>query len=183
MHRLSKKVALSVGGCNLQNETQLMVLRGYGYSAYHDGKYLVCRSMAGSYAAQLFSFGRRYHFGIYQARAKITQPGRGKVAWLLGFENHPGWASEGVIGFLNGSGTCKARTRDGVGAESTTLTGEDWTTEKTFKIAWSSTSVKFYIDDVLKATHTKRVPTMTMCWFIETAGDIAVYQRDFVQLS
>ena len=57
--------------------------------------------------------------------------------------------------YWNGSGT------------TVTLSGQDWTTEREFKIVWDSSKVDFYVGGVLVSSHTTDVPQDPMTRFIE----------------
>jgi len=61
------------------------------------------------------------------------------------------------------------------GSETSTFpTGRVWTTEHTFKIEWKSTSIKFYEDGTLLATHTTNIPTIDLRPYIEAyTGTVA----------
>lgn len=143
-------------------------------SYFADGYYTSRASSAapGNSYGSLWTIGALFDFGTYQCKAYISAPGANRGMHVFGFEYHHGWAGEGLIWFQNTAGVYGVGTRTQVDGTYpytiTTLGGEDWTTEKTFKIEWTSGSVKFYVDGVLKATHTTYIHQTPMCLYIET---------------
>lgn len=128
---------------------------------YYEEPYYICRLHAtpGHYVSMvgMYSFG----YGTYQWKAKIANPGVNSLCAVGCFERHHGWADEGLISLSSNQGTYLLKTSEQgltTPTEQTDLGAEDWTTEKTFKIIWSASSVAAYVDDVLKATHTRAVP-------------------------
>lgn len=110
--------------------------------------------------------------------------------WVIGMEAQMGGVdAAGNVGqtyFNHSSGNVyQACTRNAAGSECDTIAAQDWTSEKDFKIEWTTTSVKYYVDDVLKITHTLREPNVRMLIFHElhvadgqTLGaDAAIYIR------
>lgn len=116
----------------------------------------------------LWTIGALFDFGTYQCKGYIQSPGANRGMHVFGFEYHHGWAGEGLINFQNTAGTYSVVNKTAAGTTQTNLGGEDWTSEKTFKIEWATGSIKFYVDGALKATHTTYVPQVSMCLYIET---------------
>lgn len=115
------------------------------------------------------AWGKGYGYGTYEWKAKAENPVANAHIYLGIFERHHGWASEGGI-FLLWDGTqWKFRTY-AIGdptPEDTVITGITFTDENTFKIIWTESYVKLYINGDLKATHTTKVPNEDMQLFAE----------------
>ena len=139
---------------------------------YTDGDYVVCRGKVLVAAPPLghqhcsWATHEQFGYGAYEWKGKILGCDHGEE-YPGGFENHHGFPLEGLITFLYLDGVYKSWTSWAGSQTFTTLAGEDWTTEKTFKIVWDSTHVYFYVNNVLKATHTTNIPQDTMGFFFE----------------
>ncbi|MEM2849043.1 MAG: hypothetical protein QXI36_02065 [Candidatus Bathyarchaeia archaeon] len=155
---------------------------------YVDSPYLVCRGKsrplltAGGYYVEpredtyehcSWITLKEYGYGTYQWIAKVGGTTWGEE-YACGFEHHHGFPLEGLITFLRlyDAGGLKHRcwTSWNGNQQTTDLTEENWTTERTFKIEWTSTYVKFYINNVLKATHSTVVPQDSMGFFSEACA-------------
>ena len=114
---------------------------------------------------------RQFPVGNYEWYGKMT-PQTNSYAFA-GFEFHHGYTVDGVVMFFTDGTAYKVRTGTGGsfgtgGANTdTTLSGQDWTTEKLFKIEWTSAQVKFYVAGSLVATHTTNIPNLAMPFFLE----------------
>ncbi len=90
-----------------------------------------------------------------------------KWDWFAGASVHA------AMVYSNGAGAWYFVTEDDGTTESTLIAGIDFTAQHTFKIIWEDASefpatgrVRFYIDDVLKATHIIAVPTHPLQFFL-----------------
>ncbi|MCK4964655.1 MAG: hypothetical protein KAS54_06205, partial [Dehalococcoidia bacterium] len=90
-----------------------------------------------------------------------------KWDWFAGASVHA------AMVYSNGAGAWYFVTEDDGAGESTLIAGIDFTAQHTFKIIWEDASefpatgrVRFYIDDVLKATHIIAVPTHPLQFFL-----------------
>ncbi|MDH5782057.1 MAG: family 16 glycosylhydrolase [Candidatus Bathyarchaeota archaeon] len=142
----------------------------YTLSYYADGYYTTRVSSVAptNIYGSLWTIGAVFDFGTYQCKAYIKNPGANRGIHVFGFEYHHGWAGEGLIWFQNVGGTYTVANKVNETTTQTDLPGEDWTTEKTFKIEWASASIKFYVDGALKATHTTNIPQNPMSLYIES---------------
>jgi len=151
------------------------------YYDSQDGAYTIY--MTSSVAAnQFFSFWtmeQQFGFGTYQWKGKISNDSNANLMYFVGgLEWHHGRMGDGIICFyFNGTHYKIVNTYNMLDTE-TVLTGQDWKIERTFKIEWSSTQVKFYIDGTLKATHSTNIPQYPMCFFAEsfTGGTPPAYE-------
>lgn len=143
---------------------------------YYEDPYIVIRlhDIADIWASWL-AFGKTFHFGTYEWKARLVEPVMDATIILGVLEKRHGWADEGIIALKHAGSDHKyyfvtsSEAKGGTGNETTEITAIDFTVEHTFKIEWTSTYVKFYIDDVLKATHTTKVPQDPMQLFAEVA--------------
>lgn len=161
--------------------------------AYWDGDYggWCCRSKneKGTISSILLT-KPQYHFGTYKCRGKIYLGGTPNVLYVMGFERHHGFCEEGIIGFYRGANYYNVITAWDGSYTITSLSGQDWTVEREFKIVWTSTQVDFYVDGALVASHTTDIPQGHLSWMIESAtppdvepgGEIGVWQKDFVKI-
>jgi len=142
---------------------------------YYDDPYMVCRGKVLVAAPPL---GHQhcswvtladYAFGTYEWKGKILGCDHGEE-YPGGFEHHHGWPLEGLITFIYVEGVYKSWTSWAGTQTLTTLAGQDWTVERTFKVVWAADSVKFYVDGVLVATHTTNVPQEAMNFFSEAVA-------------
>jgi len=85
-----------------------------------------------------------------------------EAAWAAAFD-------EGAIIVKLDDTTYMMRTWDMVATTDTTLTGQDWTIERHFKLVWTATSVTLYIDGAQVAQHTTNLPSGPICPFLEIA--------------
>ena len=133
----------------------------------NNGSY-VCKvgSVAGNSFYSLWTVGQTFDYGTYQWNGSVFGTSS-DMNQIFGFEYLHGFAGEGLISFECLEGGCKVKSAWGGSAEQTSLGGEDWTSEMIFKVEWTSTSVKYYVDGVLKDTDTTYVPQAAMCIFIE----------------
>lgn len=141
---------------------------------YFEDPYFVCRVRAGGPDEQwcsVLTLENTFGFGSYKWRAKATNPGPFKQHWLGGFERHHGFPTEGLIGFWVVNGICKAITHWEDASEDTTLSGQDWTEERTFKVSWTPSKVEYFVNDGVVAGHSANVPQGPMSFFFE-AGRI-----------
>jgi len=137
------------------------------------------------------SWAGRFTYGTYEWKGYVSEV---VTDWdiYLGFcEEFPAGWRNAIFIWYDGSQakwlfeTIKAGTK-----ETTEITGINFLAERKFKIEWTSTYVKFYIDDVLKATHSTQVPTTRMIGFIETlpdtvehaTNDVFSYTRDWQKI-
>lgn len=139
---------------------------------YYKPPYFVVRAHANMNDSNHFgsftSAGVAFGYGVYEWKAKIKNPVPRTVIYPGGFEKTHGWGDGGSILIQVDEGTYKFITFDDDGKrDMTILSGEDWTTEKTFRVVWSATQVDLYIDGRLKASHSRRVPTEPMQFFAE----------------
>jgi len=147
----------------------------YALCYIKDG-YFICRCRANltdglNHYSSWLIVGKLYGYGTYEWIGKIKNPGSQRRMYL-GFEKTHGWGDEGLAVFANVLGTYKTITYDDNGNEETqTLSGQDWTSDTIFKIEWTATYVKFYIDDILKTTHSTRVPTGPAHFLLEIGAN------------
>jgi len=121
---------------------------------------------------------QQFGFGTYQWKAKATNCTNPNIMYIFGLEWHHGRGADGIIDFwFNGTHYAADNSYNGV-YTFTVLAAQDWTVERTFKINWTSASIKFYIDGALKATHNTNVPQYPMCFFGEsfTGGTPPAYE-------
>ena len=118
----------------------------------------------------LWTIGQIFGFGTYQWKAKFSHP-QANVCCIFGLEWHHGRAGDGIIAFQWDGSVYRCFNKYNQNMTETLLSNQNWTTEHTFKIEWSSTQIKFYIDGVLKATHTTNIPQYPMCFFMEPYKD------------
>lgn len=135
-------------------------------------------------------------YGTFRAFGYVTFPADfyGQV-YPFFLERIHGWGAEGLIGFVYQNGQYRSISGALGGVTFTNLVGQDWTTEKEFKVVWTSGQVEFYVAGGLVATHTTDVPANSQSWGIESVqwwrsgsgseplGECATYQRDFEQIS
>lgn len=136
---------------------------------YYNDPYIIIRCNVDAYhAISWLAFGKTFGFGTYEWKAKAANAVNNCSIYLGLFEYRHGWAAEGAI-FLRwvdtawNFHTCKV---DGT-TENTVISGVDFTAEHTFKVEWTSTIVKFYVDGSLKASHSTAVPQVSMQLFAE----------------
>lgn len=146
---------------------------------YYEDPYLVIRVHAVTdHFVSWLAFGKTFHFGTYEWKAKAVNDIAKAIIYLGILEKRHGWADEGIISiYWNGTNWVFATSNEakgGAGSETTNIAGIDFTVEHTFKIEWTSTYVKFYIDGVLKATHTTKVPQDPMQLFAEVGTDPSI---------
>lgn len=88
----------------------------------------------------------------------------------------------GIIFAAEGTSAIKAKNMSG-GTLTSTDTGLTWTGTTTYKlkIVATASQILFYVDDVLKATHTTNIPTAAMgvCLFIR--GSVAYCTVEYVE--
>ncbi|MCK4698293.1 MAG: DUF2341 domain-containing protein [Dehalococcoidia bacterium] len=107
-----------------------------------------------------------------------------KWDWFAGSSAHA------AMVYSNAAGAWYFVTEDDGATESTLIAGIDFTAQHTYKIIWEDASefpatgrVRFYIDDILKATHIIAVPThplqffLTMDSYIDAASDSTEYTK------
>jgi hypothetical protein len=140
---------------------------------YYDDPYIIIRihAVTNQYASWL-AFGKTYSYGTYEWKAKAANAIAHAHIYLGLFEKHHGWLGEGAI-FLRYNGDALTwdflTVTSGAVIEETNIADVDFTLEHTFKVVWAVASVKLYIDDVLKATHTVSLPPIGMQLFAEVA--------------
>lgn len=157
-----------------------------------DGSYVV-RVLSGapdSTYVSWWTIGETFGFGTYQWTGYDANIAANREI-IFGFENHHGNSDEGIISFAHVSSSFTAANKWNSNTQSTGLSGMDWTSETTFKVEWSASAVKFYVDGNLEATHTtaNAIPQEPMCFFSEalTAGAQAgatfgVWLRNFEEI-
>jgi len=161
--------------------------------AIWDGDYggWCCRSKNALYSISSILLTKpQYGFGTYRCYGKILLNGTPSVLYVMGFERHHGFFEEGIIGFFRGTNYYNVVTAWDGTYTITSLTGQDWTIEREFKIVWTSTQVDFYVDGSLVASHTTDIPQSELSWFIESStpttelpgGEIGVWQRNFEKI-
>jgi hypothetical protein len=146
-------------------------------TVYYDSPYFVIRAKAQpvdgkTQHATLFSL-QELDFGTFEGKAKIIGSSKGEET-PFGFINHYGFPLEGIACFVRYHDGSQIKHKcwsawDGL-EEETILADQDWTVERTFKIAWASSLLQFLIDDVLKATHSTRIPQNPMNFFAEACA-------------
>jgi len=136
---------------------------------YYDDPYLVIRVMTDpNHYISWLAYGKTFGYGSYEWKGKVANAVNYTTLFLGLFEHRHGWANEGAIFLKCADGTWSFQTYKTDGTqESTTITGVDFTIERTFRVEWVASSVKLYIDDVLKATHSTAVPQVEMQLFSE----------------
>lgn len=144
---------------------------------WYDGTYFVQRihthTDGYTHYASMLVMGQQFGYGTYEWYAKLENPTTLSSIFVGGFEKKHGFAEYGLIAPMYDAvgNQYILRTMDDAGnIEDTVLGAEDWTSEKKFTIEWTVSSVKLWVDDVLKATHTTRVPTQYHQFFVEVAG-------------
>ena len=165
--------------------------KGVNNQPFFDGEWIVCavRQDLAEEACE-FSFWETIGYGTYEWKAKLENP-VAKTDIFLGFvEEYAGQYTDSI--FLEClDGTYYFRTRKAGALTSTALAGQDWTSERTFKVIWSATSAELFVDDVSKATHNTNVPTVNGVFFIEAyhydavapASGAKAYFKDFKKLA
>jgi hypothetical protein len=148
------------------------------------------------------TFGKLFDFGTYQVSTVLnTTPEAGQLMYPLLFESLMGGAGAvpppgssvkagHIIICINGT-TEQAQTGYD-GAETTTpFAGWDPTVEATLRVEWTATSVKYYVDGVLKVTHNTNVPQNQMPYCLEWrqdhnagayANDITMFVKNFAEV-
>lgn len=116
--------------------------------------------------------GKTFGYGTYEWKAKAENAVANTSIYIGGLEYHHGWSNEGIACIRWDGTKWEAHSSWGGSGESTEITGITFTNENTFKIEWTDSYVKYYVNDVLKATHTTYVPQAPMQLFAEvgTAG-------------
>lgn len=67
------------------------------------------------------------------------------------------------------------------GAETSTTLTTNWTVDCKLKAVWTAGQILFYVDGVLKATHTTNVPTVnTMCFYVRAITDAVAPANDVI---
>ena len=131
-------------------------------------------------------------YGTYEWKATCTGIGTANVGFIFGFELHHGRAGDGLIVFYWDGAIYKTQTKSADVETAHTLSGQDWSIERTFKFAWDATGVTFYIDGAqVGDKHTTNFPTSSNSFFLEiyTSGGAApatvhfLKARDFKQLA
>jgi len=134
--------------------------------AYYEGGRVVLIARPIANAIAHVSTWKRVGYGTYEWQARIVNPGAEKNLYVGFGERASAFWTDAIFVF-DRFGTYYFTTyKDGVGTQ-TTLTGQDWTVERTFKVEWSPGSAKLYVDGTLLATHTTNVPDVKMVRFIE----------------
>ncbi len=152
---------------------------------YYDGDCYVVRSKPHCVhsIASLYSMEKRFRAGKYVAtvRAYCT-PGGPERIFPFGFENHHGFAEEGIISFLLRHGDHYVMSSFNGETYETKLPQQDWTHETILGIDWGVGEVTFSVDGEDLVTH--RTDMSEGSWFIETIGcqlpqEIYAYQKGF----
>ncbi len=100
-------------------------------------------------------------YGTYEWKARIVNPTANRKLYVGLSEKAPGCYEAGLIFMQCNAGTYQTESRHEGTSTLTNLTGQDWTVERTFKVAFSSTSIQYYVDGALVATHTTNIPLPT----------------------
>lgn len=142
-------------------------------TVYYEDPYFISRStVALNVVTSCLAFGKLFHFGTYEWKGKVKNAVAKATIYLGILERHHGWYSEGLIAVMWDGVLEKYYfiTSEGGNIEQTEITGIDFTQEHTFKIEWTATEVKLYIDGILKLTHSQAnaVPQHPMQLFFET---------------
>lgn len=135
---------------------------------YYDDPYFVIRvHTEANHWISWLAYGEVFDYGVYEFKAKAENWGVNCTIYIGGFEHHHGWSTEGIAVFRWSGTQWEAYTSWGDNAENTEITGVTFTNENTFKIDWTSTYVKYYVNGTLKVTHTTYVPQDSMQLFAE----------------
>lgn len=136
-------------------------------------------------------FPASIHYGTYEWKGKASGMEANKyLAW--GFHRYFYQYSDGIELFWDGLGTKKGwKLWNASGGKSTisTIAGIDFTEEHTFRIAWTETEIRLYIDSKLEKTNNTNVPTCRLYPFMvalimgETTLDSYVYGKDWRKIS
>jgi len=118
-------------------------------------------------------------YGTYEWKAKLTTPVANRNQYVGFGEEAPTQYKDSIFVMHNGVQYQLQTYAAGV-ATTTALAGEDWTSEKTFKIEWALNLARLSVDGVVKATHNINVPTKRMIPFIEVAHAAAVATHTYV---
>jgi len=143
---------------------------------WYDGTYFVlrCHTHTDGYThyGSILVMGQQFGYGTYEWYGKVANVSALSDIYVGGFERKHGFAEYGLIAVMYKGGVgYQFRTMDDAGnIEDTVLGADDWTSEKKFTVEWTVSSVKLWVDDVLKATHTTRVPTQYHQFFAEIVG-------------
>jgi len=160
-------------------------IHGKATMFYHDNYYVLSQyPNEANQSPSLITLGIDFDYGTYQCKGKIDNTPAGVIQIVFGFENLHGWSSEGIMDFYFGGSVYTMRTSWAGSETTTTLAGQDWTSERTFKFIWTSTSVKGYVNGALVATHTTDISQSAMNLFCElsTTGSppaVQTYVRTF----
>lgn len=130
----------------------------------------------------LFSIGKPFYYGSYEQTIRLFPSALANRGYYpFAFELCHGFAGWGLIGFCLDGTTYKTITSYNGSTTPTTLTGQDWfSAARKLRIDWESDSVKFYVDGVLKSTHTTNIPIKPQNWFMEVfTGGTAPGAVDF----
>lgn len=166
--------------------------RGACSNVYLHDSYLVlaARKDIASGTAGEVNFAGEILYGTYQWKAKLRYDPPTEGTWNIYFgfyEEFPSQFTESIFIYYNG--TDWLFQTKGSSTEKTVITGVTWTNENTLKVDWTATYVKFYVNGVLKATHTSVVPTTAGIVFLEiissdaTTNNVYVMTRDWEKLS
>jgi len=98
-------------------------------------------------------------YGTYEWVARIVNPTANRYLYVGLSEKAATIYRAGEIFALNELGSYKLKNRVKAAVTSTTLVGQDWTTERKFKIVFSSAAVELYVDGSLVAKHTTNIPS------------------------
>lgn len=144
---------------------------------FYDGTYFVLRihthTDGYTHYGSITVMGQQFGYGTYEYYAKLAGVSALCDIHVGGFERCHGFAEFGLIAPMYQGSTASyiLRTMDNAGnIEDTVIAGADWTSEKKFTIEWTVSSVKLWVDDVLKATNTTRVPTQYHQFYTECVG-------------
>lgn len=155
------------------------------FASDYDGYVLYLTGTVADKYYSLWTIGQVFGFGTYQWKIKLV----GVVAnqnHTFGLEFHHGLAAQGIIQFFVQGGVLpsyQVSTNYGGAGETTILAGQDWTVERIIKVVWTPSSVKYYIDNNLVATHSLYVPQKPMCFFMESfTGAVAPAASSFLYI-
>jgi len=154
---------------------------GMAYREIEGGHDYLVLDMHGNYPSAVgnefcvscYSISRTYLYGNFTWYAYMNETGDGsKDLYFGGLELEHGHPWEGLIamhyGDMVGATGYYFITSEGGTNETTAMAGFNANNTRTkFQINWYSTYVEAYVNDVLEANHTTRVPNEPMGWIIE----------------
>lgn len=135
---------------------------------YYDGEYYVVRSKPGvnvNSIASIYSLEKRFGFGRYGAVVRTFCTKNGQV-FPFGFENHHGFAEEGILAFLLKHDRHYAMSSLNGKTIKEEIMGQDWTGETFLEIGWKQGEATFLVNGEAKTT--QKTDMREGNWFMET---------------